>query len=202
MRLGKKEKIKFIQNIKFKRIISVFIYVIIWICVLYNIIFLINTSITKNDYFKLFGISFFCMKNNLMEDDISKNDLVIVKEVKDKDLQNGDIIAYEVNGQIRINKIMDIKNNIYSTKSNKNYQPDFEKITINQIVGGKVMNIPFLGLVIEILQSKLTSIFIFLFLCFNFYYNKYMYTKKKQRNRIKKKLERKKGNVICKTRRI
>lgn len=178
MRIVKKDKIKIIQSI---------IYFLIILFILYNAIFLINTSISKKDYFKLFGISLFCMENDLMNDEINKNDLVIIKEVQSKDLQEGDIIAYEINEKIRINKIIDIKNE-YTTKSNKNYYPDIEKIKINDIVGKKVINIPFLGKVIKILQSKIFSVFSIIFMIFVFFYNRHIYEKKNQRIRKKKKL--------------
>lgn len=190
MKKVKKGKIKFLQKIKFKRVVLNFIYAIILICILYNVIFSINTSISKKEYFKLYGISLFCMKTDLMEDDISKNDLIIVKEVEDKDLQDGDIIAYEVNGKIRINKIMYYEQEEYTTKSNKNYYPDIEKTTINKIVGKNIVNIPFLGLVLEFLQSKIASIFTLIILILIFLYNRYMYTKKKERGRKKRKIER------------
>ena len=102
---AKNFKIKFLQDAKLKKIILNIIYIIIIICVLYNMMFLINTSISKKEYFKLYGISIFCMKTDLMEEDIVKNSLVIVKETNEKQLQDGDIIAYELNGKIRINKI-------------------------------------------------------------------------------------------------
>lgn len=178
MRIVKKDKIKIIQSI---------IYFLIILFILYNAIFLINTSISKKDYFKLFGISLFCMENDLMDNEINKNDLVIIKEVQSKDLQEGDIIAYEINEKIRINKIIDMKNE-YTTKSNKNYYPDIEKIKINDIVGKKVINIPFLGKVIKILQSKIFSVFSIIFMIFVFFYNRQIYEKKNQRIRKKKKL--------------
>ena len=194
MRKVKKGKIKFLQKVKLKKIILNCIYVIIAICVLYNIIFSINTSISKKEYFKLYGISLFCMKTDLMEEDINENDLIIVKEVEDKELQNGDIIAYEVNGKIRINKIIDDQDG-YMTKSNKNYYPDIEKTTINKIVGKKIINIPFIGLVLELLQSKIASVFTLLFLIVIFSYNRYMYTIKKERGRKKREIGRTGKNI-------
>lgn len=190
MRKVKKEKIKFLQKVKLKKVALNCIYVIIVICILYNVIFSINTSISKKEYFKLYGISLFCMKTDLMEDDINKNDLVIVKEVDDKDLQDGDIIAYEVNGKIRINKILYYEQDGYATRSNKNYYPDIEKTTISQIVGKKIVNIPFLGLVLELLQSTIASVFALLILILIFWYNRYMYMKKKERVRKKKRIEK------------
>ena len=178
------EKEKF--KISAKVILRNCIYTIFIICILYNLIFFINTTILKNDYLKIFGISFFNMKNDLMQEDINKNDLVIVKEVSEKDLQEGDIIAYTINENTRINKIIN-KKDCYTTKSNKNYYPDIEKITYNQIIGKVVMCVPFFGIVIGILQSLITSIFVFVFLILKFWYNRYIYIKAKERARKKKK---------------
>lgn len=161
---------------------------IVTICVLYNVLFLINTTISQKDYFHVFGISFFSMHTDLMENEISKNDFVIVKEVMESELQVGDIIAYKVNDQVRINKIVD-KQDVYTTKFNLNYYPDIEKITFNQIIGKKVINIPFLGMILNILQSKIFSVFVLLFLIFVFWYNKYTHAKRKERERKKKKSE-------------
>ncbi len=188
MKKIKKGKIKFLQKVKFKKVIISFIYVIIMICILYNILFLINTSISKKEYFKLYGFSFFCMKTNLMEQDISKNDLIIIKEADSEDLQNNDIIAYDINGRVRINKIVYYEQNQYTTKSNKNYYPDIETITASQIVGKKIANIPFLGVILELLQSKTVSIFTLVFLIFTFWYNRYMYLRRNERNKKRKKL--------------
>ena len=153
---------------------------IMTICVLYNVFFLINTAISQKNYFHVFGITLFSMNTNLMESDISKNDLIIVKEVTNSELQVGDIIAYEVNDQIRINKIVDEKDG-YTTKFNQNYYPDIEKISIDQIIGKKIVSIPFLGILLTILQSKIVSLFVFFTLVIIFYYYRYM-----QKNRIKR----------------
>lgn len=180
-------KIEKMKKIKFKSIFLKCIYAIIVICVFYNIIFLLNTTITKNEYLRMFGITFLKMENNLMQNDLNENDLIITKKVNEKKLENGDIIAYTVNGQTRINKIINTQNG-YTTKSNKNYYPDIEKISYNQIIGKVEICIPNLGIIIEILQSKITSIFIFLFFIFGFTYNRYIYIKSKKRARKKKRI--------------
>ena len=185
MKKKKDRKIKFEQKRKLKKIMIAIISFIITICVLYNVLFLINTTISQKDYFHVFGISFFSVKTDLMENDLHKNDFVIVKEVTDSELQVGDIIAYEVNGQIRINKIVD-KKDAYTTKYNQNYYPDIEKITINEVVGKKITKIPFLGVLLDVLQSKVFSVFVLLFLIFVFWYNKYTHVKRKERERKKK----------------
>ena len=186
MKKKKDRKIKFEQKRKLKKIMIAIISFIITICVLYNVLFLINTTISQKDYFHVCGISFFRVKTDLMENDLHKNDFVIVKEVIDSELQVGDIIAYEVNDQVRINKIVDKKEG-YTTKFNQNYYPDIEKITMNEIIGKKIVSIPFLGIILDILQSKIISILVLLFLMFIFWYNTYTHTKRKERERKKKK---------------
>lgn len=170
---------------KIGKIIFNCIYAIILLCVLYNIIFSINTTITHNDYLKLFGISLFNMESELMQDDINKGDLVIVKKVNSEELQEGDIIAYTVNGKTRINKIIN-KKDTYTTKSNKSYYPNIEKISYEQLIGKVLICIPFLGTVIGILHSKITTVIILLFLVIHFIYNRYIYTKKQERAMKKK----------------
>ena len=54
-------------------------------------------------------------------------------------------------------------------------------------IGKKVFNIPHIGFLILVLQSKITSAFIILCLFFYFIYNKKVYEKKKERA-IKKKM--------------
>lgn len=189
MKKKKAVKIKFIENAKIKKVLSKILYVIITICILYNIIYLINTTITKKEYISIFGISFFNMKSSAMKPELSKNDFIIVKEDKNKALEMGDIIAYRVNGNIKINKIFYIQIDdgkiAYVTKSNQNYYPDNEKIKKEQIIGTVVVHVPILGFFTNILESKITSLIVILILVLKFSYNKEIYKKKRQRKRKK-----------------
>lgn len=111
--MSKKEeiKIKFLRKVFLKKIIIKILYIFIILCVIYNIIFLVNTIIKKTDYFNLLGISFFSMETNLMEPEITKNSLIITREYNSYDeVEINDNIAYIVNGKIRINKVLDIEN--------------------------------------------------------------------------------------------
>ena len=166
------------EKIKIRPIIGTVIYIVFYICVSINILFLLNSSILKKENLEIAGISFFRMQNDLMQNEINKNDLVIIKKAKDSELQIGNIIAYEVNGNVRINKIIN-KKETYTTKSNKNYYPDFEKISSKQIIGKKIASIRYLGILLEILKSQITSWFILVFFILKFSYNKYMYKIKK-----------------------
>lgn len=131
------------------------------------------------------------MNTDLMENDISKNSLVIVKKTKKSELKNNDIIAYEVNGKIRINRLINKYNDensgqeVYSTKSNLNYYPDIENISYEQIIGRKIISIPFLGVFIKIFQSKIISFVCTFILIFMFIINDSK-IKREKRNRRRK----------------
>ena len=51
--------------------------------VIYNVIFLINTTITKKDYLSIFGFSFIIQDDSYMEDEIAKNSLVVTYKEKE-----------------------------------------------------------------------------------------------------------------------
>lgn len=183
MRKKSNLKIKFFKNVKIKKVLSKIMFVIIFLCVFYNILYLINTTITNKEYFNVSGISIFTMDSNNMTPDLNKNDLIIAKE--EYDYKVNDIIVYKVNEKIRINKISNIKNqevNItYNTKSNTNYYNDIEEIVENQIIGKVYKNIGKLGFLIKILQSKMFTIIIIIIIILKFYYNKYIYQKQRER---------------------
>lgn len=176
------------EKIKINPILCKILYVIFIMGVCINLAFLINSSFFRNENIEIGGISFWSMQNDLMQNEIHKNDLVIIKKVDEKEIQVGDVIAYKINGNVRINKIIN-KKETYTTKSNRNYYPDIEKISNKQIIGKKVANVRYLGILLEILKSKITSLFIFIFFILKFSYNKYIYKIKKERIRKKKALE-------------
>lgn len=175
----KKEKI--INS--FRQIVKKLLKVIIIICVIYNIIFVLHKTVSKKEYMEVFGISAFRMETQSMQGDIGKNDLVITKQTETKKLQEGDIIAYQINGKIRINKIIKNQNGKITTKSNKNYNPDIETITEEQIIGKKIITIPIIGIILKIIQAKLTTFIIFIILVLMLFYNRYVQNQKRKRAR-------------------
>lgn len=167
-------------------IFKIIAYIIIGSCLIYNTIFLLSKTIAQKDYITIFGITVFYMDNQLMEDDLFKNELVVVKSVNEKELQEGDIIAYTVNGKTRINKIINAENDSYTTKSNKNYYLDIEKIEYSQIIGKKILNIRFLGTIIKILQSSSLGIVICLYFIIAYVDTNHKEKRRKKRDNLLK----------------
>ena len=79
---------------------------------------------------------------------------------------------------------------VYKTKSNNNYFMDKEKITSNQVIGKVINNIPVLGILLKILQSRITTIFIIILLMIKIIYNKNM-----KKRKIKKIINETKGDA-------
>lgn len=192
MNRKKETRIKFIKNAKNKGILIKILSIIIFFCILANIIFLINSTIKKIDYFNLFKISLLSMDNNLMGDEIPQNALVITKEYeKFSDIDIDDNIAYYINGKIRINKVVGKEivdgEEIYRTKSNNNYLMDKEEISKNAVIGKVVAVIPFLGIIFKILQSKIITILIIFFLIMKYKHNKNEYRRRVMKNKTLRK---------------
>ena len=186
MNKKKETKIKFLKSVRNKKIVINVVYIFLVLCILYNVIFLINTTIKKTEYFNLFGISLFSMETNLMEPEISKYSFMITKEYGENDIiQVDDKIVYSMNGKIRINKIVSIESIdgkiLYHTKSNQNYYIDSESISKNEIIGKVITVIPILGIGLEILQAKITTLCIIIFLVIIYVYNKKVYKNKMRR---------------------
>ena len=189
------KNLKFFKQVRFKKNFLKIAYFIIVICIFYNFIYFLNTTITKNDYLHLFDISILTLnidKDFKTDNTVKTSDLVIMRDIEDaKGLQISDIIAYKVKENIKINRVFNIQNDFSSgkkyitTKSDLNYHPDIEKISEKQVIGKKLVIIPKLGSFIKVIQSKWVSLFSVVFLGFKFSYNKYLF--KMQRRRLRKK---------------
>ncbi len=189
MKKSIKNNIKYIRNINRKKIILKIIYILMIIGIAYNIIYFINTKITKNDYVEFFGVSLFSIKSDAMEKELNKNDLAVVKKVKEDSLKTDDIIAYKVNDKIRIDKIHKIikkgEKNEYVTISNKSLYPNNEHIEEGQVIGKVVNKVSKFGVILNILQAKLTIFFVLIVLLLLF--SNVCYKEKKYRQRKIKK---------------
>ncbi len=166
------------------KVIVTILKLLLSIIVVYNVCFFANTTITQKDYFSIFGISLFCVDTQAMQPDLQKNDFIMVKK-DDNEYEENDIIIYKISNQIKIGRIVETKieneKRYYVVRANTNYYP--ETIKTEQIIGKKSIVIPFIGLILKIVQNKFITIIIFLILI----YNRYRYIRNMQRKRKKRK---------------
>lgn len=177
-------------SISIKKTVLKLFYVLIGIISIYQVIFIASTTITGKNYIEVFGVSIITIDNNLMQPSIKKNTLVILKNIGDNEyFAKGEIIGYTINDNIRVNRIINIINNnghiYYITKSDMNFHEDIEPIQRKDVKGRILFEIPGIGFLVKIAESKVTTIFIIIFLIIKFNYNKYVY--KRNIVRLKKK---------------
>ena len=183
MKRKKKISVKFLKSAKIKKNIIKIIYIVICTLILFHITILLNTTIKKQDYFSLFGISIITADNSMMSPKINKNDLIIANS--SQNIVEGDIICYYSKGKLEvsevINKIQQDGKIKYVTKFINTYYPNLEEITEQQIIGKVRNNIPILGVIFNILKSKITTVILIFALMLKFSYNKYMYKQLRKR---------------------
>lgn len=92
----------------------------------------VSMLVNEKQYFETFGYSFFNVATGSMEPAISQNDIIIVK--KTDDYVVGDIVTFEKDGEYITHRIIDIANDIVTTKGDANNTNDVA-ISKEDIIG-------------------------------------------------------------------
>lgn len=108
--------------------------------------------VTKNASF--IPYNFYIVQSGSMEPIIKIADMIVVS--KQNDYYLNDVITYkDLNQSIVTHRIINKNNNEFTTKGDANRDQDREQININQIIGKVVFKIPFIGYLINFLQTKI-----------------------------------------------
>ena len=191
------EKNKFERKNKNNVFFNIIKYVIIFfisIMFVYNIVFIINKDLNNKKYIKIFNIFISTEKENVMEETIKKNSLLIGWK-NNKDIKIGDIIGFDIDGDLRYHKVLNIYDDngikTYKTKADKNYNEDLEIKQKEDMKAKILFQIPILGGLFRILESKITTIIIIIMLVLKIILNNKLIELRKLRiedesNKIKK----------------
>ena len=163
---------------------------ILILMILYNVINTVYGIFNKKLELQIGETKIYVAEDKTMLPTIKPNDLILAKQCTPEDLNLEDIIIFDENGIIKVQRITKIqglgeKSN-YTTKGDNNYYNNNVIIKYEQIKGKFVKRIPSLGLVIKILESKVTTIFIVIILILLFLFNKDMKMKSIKRRKNKK----------------
>lgn len=165
---------------------------IILIILVYNIILVAISNMDKLDEINIFGYKAYAIKSDSMEPTIKNGDVIIIKKIPEEKLEDGDIITFKQNAEIithRISKIEEEENEKkYITKGDNNNLEDSAKITYQEIKGKKVITIPYLGKIMNILENKIVFLIILLIILIICFY-KIQKQEKSEIRREKKKIE-------------
>lgn len=99
-----------------------------------------------------FGYGLGTVLSGSMEPNISKGDLIIVKEKEDFSIN--DIVVFEDGSSLVVHRIIDIQDEKITTKGDANNAAD-EPIDLNAIKGEVVGWIPYAGVVIEFMKTPI-----------------------------------------------
>lgn len=163
---------------------------ILILMILYNVINTVYGIFNKKLELQICETKIYVAEDKTMLPTIKPNDLILAKQCTPEDLNLEDIIIFDENGIIKVQRITKIqglgeKSN-YTTKGDNNYYNNNVIIKYEQIKGKFVKRIPSLGLVIKILESKVTTIFIVIILILLFLFNRDMKMKSIKRRKNKK----------------
>ena len=163
---------------------------ILILMILYNVINTVYGIFNKKLELQIGETKIYVAEDKTMLPTIKLNDLILAEQCTPEELNLEDIIIFDENGIIKVQRITKIqglgeKTN-YTTKGDNNYYNNNVIIKYEQIKGKFVKRIPLLGFIIKILESKVTTIFIVIILILLFLFNRDMKMKSIKRRKNKK----------------
>lgn len=184
-----KNKIKKVIAILLRKMLKCISIFLACCLIIYNILYLCNNVFRNKKYAQIFNIYISTEKEDSMSPEIKKNSLLIGCKVKN--VNEGEIIGYDIDNSIRYHRLFKIKNNdgkfTYMTKTDNNYQEDLEEKKLSDIKARIVIKIPVVGWLFRIFESKVTTVIIIILLCLRFSYNSYKIQLTKKRKSEKEK---------------
>lgn len=137
----------------------------------------------------ILGYKSYIIKTDSMEPTINAGDVVIVKKVKEKIFQSGDVITFFQNGEVITHRIIKIDNSEektkYITKGDNNNIEDTFRVAYDDIEGKHILTIPYLGRIIKMLDNKIILLIITLIILI------YIFVKIQNKEKIENREKRK-----------
>ena len=181
------------RNEKIKKIISIYIYIIIIPIIVINITLIVKSFIKPNKIPDFIGYKNFVIVSESMEPTIMVGDAIFVKKVPEKEIKINDIISFHDGECINTHRIVGVSEEngikMYRTKGDNNRGEDKEKVSYDQIEGKYLFKINNFGNLIKVLQSKVTLVILILLVCLNTYFNYRLKYKRKARREKRKTYE-------------
>ena len=152
------------KAISIKNKFNIIIYIILIPILIYNTILIAKAIINPYETPDFLGIKTYVIISGSMQPKLQIGDIVIVKNVEQRELEKGDIISFREGQNVVTHRIVDVLKNEdtirYKTKGDNNNSEDEGLVEYTSIEGKVVKIIPKLGNVALILQGKITIIFI------------------------------------------
>ncbi len=160
-----------------QKTISILIYIIIIPVIIFNVTLIVKTIIYPNKTPDFLGLKSFVIVSKSMEPTIMIGDAIFVKNVRQENLRENDIISFQDGNSINTHRIIEIvkeNNSIkYKTKGDNNRKEDQEKVTFDKIEGKYIFKINGFGKITNFLKNRITLIVLLVILVFvSIYYTR------------------------------
>lgn len=145
-----------------EKLIIIVVYITIIPIIIYNLTLMIKSYINSTEIPDFFGFKSFVIISESMEPTIMTGDAILVKEVKQEELKEKDIISFHDQGDINTHRIVEILEDDgiikYKTKGDNNKKEDKELVTYDKIEGVYQFRIKGFGKIVEAIKNKITLV--------------------------------------------
>lgn len=140
------------------KILEIIATIFLTVVILVNFTLIIKGDLNKDEVPDILGYKPFIIVSGSMEPTIKTNDIVITKEIKQEDIQKGDILSYKSKDNLIItHRVIDIIENEteeeYIFKGDNNNVEDIKSVKYSEIEGEYLFSIPLIGSIALYVQT-------------------------------------------------
>lgn len=145
------------KKTKLKNIIRFLLLIICGAIIGFNVYFANANSLVGNKLPMPFGYGAAVVLSGSMEPELSKGDLIVVKETDSFDIK--DVVVYQDGQSLVVHRIIEINENEITTKGDANNTAD-KPIESSLIKGKVVFSVPYAGSIVEFIKTPIGTILI------------------------------------------
>ncbi len=191
----------------FGKTLGILLSLIIVSLIIFNITLMVKSIIKPDKLPDFLGLKSFVIISESMEPTINPGDAIFIKEVPQNELKENDIISFRDGDIINTHRIVRINNDngniTYTTKGDNNKNEDRVAVSYDKIEGKYEFKLSGVGILVEIIKSKVTLVILLIILMLISYYQvriskrklkrkeeRYNYNNKKLAEKMKIKLNK------------
>ena len=151
------------QSKKRKAVLLKIIIYTVTVIMLYNFLIIGLTTITDKKDTSILGFRAYIITTESMKPNINPGDIVIIKEVTEEKLNVNDVVTVKTENGINTHRIIKIESTPekrYVIKGDNNNVEDENTVGISQVLGKKILKIPYMGKIAKALQDEVYIIII------------------------------------------
>ena len=174
---------------KIKKVLTVIVYILLIPLLIYNLSLIFQAVLKPNETPSFLGIKTYVIVSGSMQPELDIGDIVVVKDIEENELQEGDIISFREGQSVVTHRIIEIENKDnqkqIKTKGDNNNSVDNNIVHVDAIEGKVITSIPLIGNLAIMLQGKITIIIIVII-----FYAYFVRSEKIKNKRERRKLKR------------